>query len=167
MFRSILLFGWRQFRQVEIDFHPRLTVLTGANGAGKTTVLNLVSRHFGWQSQFISTPKVRDSNARLSYSTDYWEFDEELESEAKAAKSPPEPVGPQRQMGSIVYENGVTSAMTVQTDMAASSYDVNMPNQQHVEELHIPSRGIAYPVSQSDIQLPASSKHSHRSTSTQ
>ena len=41
--------SWRQFRDLDIEFHARLTIITGGNGAGKTTVLNLLSRHFGWQ----------------------------------------------------------------------------------------------------------------------
>jgi predicted ATP-binding protein involved in virulence len=58
MFKKITLQRWRQFRNIEINFHPRLTVLTGANGADKTTLLNLVSRHFGWDATFISTPNT-------------------------------------------------------------------------------------------------------------
>src|SRR5437868_7063354 len=99
MFKNLSLHGWRQFRRIEIDFHPRLTVLTGANGAGKTTLLNLVSRHFGWSSTFISTPKTRGNSAKLSYSTDYWDFEDELLSLTE--KKQAVPVGPQRQIGTI------------------------------------------------------------------
>jgi len=44
MFKKIALHGWRQFRNVDIDFHPRLTVRTGANGADRTTLLNEINR---------------------------------------------------------------------------------------------------------------------------
>lgn len=143
MFKNLSVRGWRQFRLVDIDFHPRLTVLTGANGAGKTTLLNLASRHFGWQSQFISTPKARSSDARLSYSTDYWELDEEL-ADLFGKTEEPQPAGPQRQIGSIRYGNDVTANLTVQTDNAGSSYDVNVAGQQNVEGLHIPSHRATY-----------------------
>jgi predicted ATP-binding protein involved in virulence len=143
MFKTLCLYGWRQFRRVDIEFHPRLTVLTGAKGAGKTTVLNLVSRHFGWQSQFISTPKLRDSSARLSYSTDYWDLEEQF-LDSKAKERPPQPVGPQRQIGTIEYYNGATTTLAVQTDNSASSYDVAMNQQQQVEGLHIPSHRATY-----------------------
>lgn len=73
MFSQISIEGWRQFRRVEINFHPRLTVLTGANGAGKTTILSLISRHLGWSSQFIGTPMNRArGSSMLEYSTDLW-----------------------------------------------------------------------------------------------
>ncbi len=49
IFRNIQIAGWRQYRSVNIALRDRLTILTGANGAGKTTILNLLSRDFGWQ----------------------------------------------------------------------------------------------------------------------
>ena len=56
MFTSIELSGWRQFDHISIQLDPRLTVLTGENGTGKTTILNLLSRHFGWPLALISSP---------------------------------------------------------------------------------------------------------------
>lgn len=44
LFRSISLRGWQQFGAVDIEFHNRLTVLTGANGSGKTTLLRFLAR---------------------------------------------------------------------------------------------------------------------------
>ncbi|MFC3243974.1 AAA family ATPase [Gordonia humi] len=34
-FSRIQISNWRQFRNVDVKFHNRLTVLTGANGSGK------------------------------------------------------------------------------------------------------------------------------------
>lgn len=144
MFRKLTVHGWRQFRLADIDFHPRLTVLTGANGAGKTTLLNLVSRHFGWQSQFISAPKARSGDAQLSYSTDYWELDKRELAEILRTTEQPQPAGPQRQIGAIHYGSGFTSNLSVQADNAGSSYDVNVEGQQNVEGLHIPSHRPTY-----------------------
>lgn len=42
MFKRLKISDWRQFSNVDISFHPHLTVLTGANGAGKTTILTLI-----------------------------------------------------------------------------------------------------------------------------
>lgn len=142
MFKNMNLQGWRQFRRVDIDFHPRLTVLTGANGAGKTTLLNLISRHFGWSSTFLSTPKTKSSSAKLSYSTDYWELEEELFSLSEAKQAVPS--GPQRQIGAITYGDGTIANLSVPTDTAGSSYDVKLLNQQSVEGLHIPSHRTTY-----------------------
>ena len=55
MFKRISINGWRQFSDVDIVFHKHLTVLTGANGAGKTTILNLLSESIGWTPQFVSS----------------------------------------------------------------------------------------------------------------
>jgi len=60
-FDYMQLTDWRQFGDVNIDFHPRLTVLTGANASGKTTILNILGRHFDWRSQFLSTPRWSSS----------------------------------------------------------------------------------------------------------
>ncbi|MDZ4729401.1 MAG: AAA family ATPase [Planctomycetota bacterium] len=142
MFKNITIHGWRQFRRVDIDFHPRLTVLTGANGAGKTTLLNLVSRHFGWSNSFISTPTNRGPNSTLSYSTDYWQFDEDKESpsEQRVVVS----VGPQQPIGTISYSNDAIATLSVSTGNTGSAYDVQVANQQAVEGLHIPSHRPTY-----------------------
>lgn len=55
MFRRLKISTWRQFSNIDVSFHPHLTVLTGANGAGKTTILNLLSQSIGWNPQFISS----------------------------------------------------------------------------------------------------------------
>jgi len=55
MFSNLTLKGWRQFSDVNIDFHPRLTIITGANGSGKTTLLSLLSQCVGWNPAFVSS----------------------------------------------------------------------------------------------------------------
>jgi len=42
-FQKLTISGWQQFQDIEVDFHDRLTILTGANGSGKTTILNLLA----------------------------------------------------------------------------------------------------------------------------
>jgi predicted ATPase len=53
-FARLMLGGWRQFDDIDLDLSRRLTIVTGANGAGKTTILNLLIQHFGWASQFVA-----------------------------------------------------------------------------------------------------------------
>lgn len=152
MFKKIALHGWRQFRNVDIDFHPQLTILTGANGAGKTTLLNLVSRHFGWGSQFISTPSRRGSGPGLMYSTDFWNLDDDDEDsdqfeafEKRMFKRASQVAqGPQTEIGEIVYWSDSRTSITVPTGVVGSSYDVNINQQQSVEGLHIPSHRATY-----------------------
>ena len=40
-FKRLKLSGWRQFDNVDISFEGQTTVLTGGNGCGKTTILNV------------------------------------------------------------------------------------------------------------------------------
>ena len=60
MFTRIKIEDWRQFSNIDITFHEHLTVLTGANGAGKTTILNLLSKSTGWNPQFVSSYEKDD-----------------------------------------------------------------------------------------------------------
>ena len=65
-FKSLEVAEWRQFRSARIDFHPNATIITGANGTGKTTLLSILSQHFGGSPLFISTLRV-DRRGALRY----------------------------------------------------------------------------------------------------
>ena len=67
-FSSLRIDGWRQFGHVDIALHPRLTVLTGANGAGKTSLLRIFHTHFGVNQPFLATP-IQQSGGGYSYLT--------------------------------------------------------------------------------------------------
>lgn len=61
-FASLHLEDWRQFEVVDLQFHERLTVLTGANASGKSTLLGVLARHFNWNRSFSSAPlRVKNS----------------------------------------------------------------------------------------------------------
>ncbi len=47
IFKQLQLSGWRQFASVNLEFHSKLTVITGANGSGKSTLLNILAKHVG------------------------------------------------------------------------------------------------------------------------
>ncbi len=66
MFKRISIKEWRQFSDIDIDFHEHLTVLTGANGAGKTTILNVLSKSIGWEPRFVSSYK-KDEKGLVKY----------------------------------------------------------------------------------------------------
>ena len=70
MFSSLVIKNWRQFDNIDISFDEHMTILTGANGSGKTTILNLLGRHFNWVADIASTPKMTD-NGELLYDTDF------------------------------------------------------------------------------------------------
>lgn len=59
MLKKLYIENWKQFENIDIEFHDNVTIFTGANGSGKTTLLNLLAKHFGWQTQELATPKKR------------------------------------------------------------------------------------------------------------
>lgn len=58
--RELTVRDWRQFADIDIVFHPKLTILTGANGAGKTTLLNILGPHFNWTGQLLMRQSQRE-----------------------------------------------------------------------------------------------------------
>lgn len=68
MFRRMNIKDWRQFSDIDIEFNEHLTILTGANGAGKTTILNLLSQTTGWTPQFVSSVE-KDESGNTKYSS--------------------------------------------------------------------------------------------------
>ncbi|ABM08917.1 hypothetical protein AAur_3505 [Paenarthrobacter aurescens TC1] len=60
---QLTVHNWRQFSDIDIVFHPRLTILTGANGAGKTTLLNILGPHFNWAAQLLTRQPEKDPNS--------------------------------------------------------------------------------------------------------
>jgi len=55
-FKKLKISNWQQFHSIDIDFHDRLTILTGANASGKITILNLLARHTNWEVPFLAVP---------------------------------------------------------------------------------------------------------------
>jgi hypothetical protein len=127
MFQKLTLSNWRQFKHIELSFHDRLTVLTGANGAGKTSILSLLSQHFGWDLFFISTP-YRSKTGSIRFFTDKWHDSEE----------------PAKQVvGQLLYSDGHSAELTVPPDVNAS-YRVEISSRRSVSGLYITSHRPVY-----------------------
>jgi predicted ATPase len=142
MFQRLQLDEWRQFRSIDIHFHPRLTVLTGANGAGKTTLLNFLIRHFGWQTELVSTPFATDSEG-IFYSSDVWETldhrDTPQDVDRLIVRSGERSTV---RIGHITYSNGLDGdrhEITVPYNSNNSTYNIQIDNQRRIEGIHIPS----------------------------
>ncbi len=54
-FKALTIENWRQFGSVNIEFHDQATIIVGVNGSGKTSILTILSQHFGWPQNFVST----------------------------------------------------------------------------------------------------------------
>lgn len=147
MFKSIEIRDWRQYAYVEVEFHDRLTILTGANGAGKTTILNLLNRHFGWNLAFAGTPKVSKRGVLRDVS-DLWKY--RLGSEEDASAS-------QDTFGAIEYKDG-SKAQLVLPNEVGNQYNINIKNQKPVDGIFVPSHRPIYvyaPVSNIPTSLSA------------
>lgn len=139
MFSTLGLHDWRQFDEIELSFHPRLTVITGANAAGKTTILNILGSHFGWQAQFVGTPARK--RGALSFLSGLWR-----------RKSEPEPAG-QIEVGSIGYTSGASCQLVVPGELGIAPFNIGYTSQQAVAGLFIPSHRPTF-VYQQVTQIP-------------
>ena len=123
-FKKITLSNWRQFYSVEIDFHKRMTIITGANGAGKTTILRILSQHFGWASILLATPRRIKSSPCFQYSTGV----------RNLSNAPSQ----HNIVGSILYKNDISSRIVI-PESGSVEYQAGIDNQQAVIGLHINS----------------------------
>lgn len=128
-FRRLELQDWRQFKNVDIDLSSRVTIITGSNGCGKTTILSLLSRHFGWSIPFVASPYVSKRAQKALYrdvpiETRNVEYHSQNQSE--------------QTVGTITYDNGAKCILTLPQAHGAN-YNINLHEQQHKKGLFIPS----------------------------
>jgi len=133
MFRELHIKDWRQYESVDITFHDRLTILTGANGSGKTTILNLLNNHFGWSTTFLSTPK-KDQQGLLKFFSGIFRLLENRQSEYSNQLL---------KIGTLTYSNNISSELTVPSEVG-NIYNISVMNQQPVNGLYIPSHRPIY-----------------------
>lgn len=142
MFSKLVIHHWRQFNRVEIDFHRGLTVLTGANGTGKTTLLHLLNRHWGWDLKYVSSPPANEQDVKASRAG-FW-------GEAEDNVFVPQPDGSQRlkrrqrhPIGEIMYTNGEETTLSVPVDVA-EIFAVAMSPPFAVAGVYVPSHRPLY-----------------------
>lgn len=126
-FRNIKLSGWRQFESIDIVFDSNVTVLTGANGCGKTTILNVLARHFGWKINFVSTPFFHSKSKEKIWSDIRKAIDADFD----------DPTG-STEVGSIEYSNEQICKLIVPAQKQAQ-YSLEYQNQLAITGLNIPS----------------------------
>jgi len=135
MIKSIEIESWRQFEKIKIDFHDRLTILTGANGAGKTTILNIIDQHFGWQTQLVATAKRDKKTGGLKYFNGLWK--KLFENQPNPSANNPEKIG------TLFYSNGSSARLTI-PKTTGIAYNVQVEGRQHLNGFNIPSHRPIY-----------------------
>lgn len=154
-FSSISVSNWRQFEHVALDLHPRLTVITGSNGTGKSTILNLFSHHFGAAKPFLATPK-HNEDGTLFYDLgfhDPWETERNSDEKSDASKGPPEPppgqFGPPafRNIGSVTYDDNTSSPIGYY-DQQTNAFGMSFTAQKNVDGIRIDSHRTMSPYQQ-------------------
>ncbi|PKR54052.1 AAA family ATPase [Thalassospira marina] len=127
-FQSMEIHEWQQFANVQIQFHERLTVLTGANGSGKTTILNLLARHFDWKIPSLATPKADRSNGIVKFLSRLWNGENKSERPT---------------FGNITYSNHMIANLNVPNSNFAQ-YHIHIDNLQAIKCFFIPSHRSIY-----------------------
>lgn len=127
-FNKLTISDWKQFEKIDIDFHPQLTVLTGANGSGKTTIINMLSRHFGWDHRELATPAQETKTGIFRFF-------------ARWFKS--EPTSNDLKIGELFYSDNKKSDLTI-SDSNSAQYAVSIPQQQNIQGISIPSHRPTY-----------------------
>lgn len=143
IFESIELHNWRQFANVTLDFHPRMTILTGANGAGKTTILHILNRHWGWDIPYVSAPQLTRKGPS-TYWSGFWPDEE--------TRPAPLPGQPQHQIGWIKYAGHGSARLTVPVDVE-ETYAVRIDPQPRLRGVYVPSHRPVY-IHQKVDQIP-------------
>ncbi len=121
-FKKITIKSWQQFGSIDISFNERLTVLTGANGSGKTTILNILARHFGWQTQSLAIPEKDKILQVWKWITGLF-LDEDKDMKI---------------IGEIEYSDGAKAELLIPKQSSAQ-YSIEIKKKQELDGFFIPS----------------------------
>jgi energy-coupling factor transporter ATP-binding protein EcfA2 len=129
--KNIQIQDWNQFDNINITFHPRITVLTGANGAGKSTILRMFSRLIGWGYNETATPFKKSKALKFKWGN-------------RKRNISPAAQGNYVKIGSINLENGSLMNIEVPELSASASYGTRYNPHYGIRGLNIPSHRTAY-----------------------
>ncbi len=132
MFKALKIYDWKHFEKIDLIFHQRITILTGANGSGKSTIIRLLARHVNWQFNELSTPEKDESTGLLRYYArkllPKW-FDGKKKTEVELGNV----------IGEITYSNNQKVQVHISPNVSNPQYSISINNQQGIRGLHIPA----------------------------
>jgi AAA15 family ATPase/GTPase len=150
MFDHIQIKSWRQFDCVDIEFDSKMTVLTGANSSGKTTILNALGKHFGWEVPLIRSPFKTKREIVREFLDEHW--DESATNEQIQA--------PSNAVGWIKYADK-HKCFLVEPKGEDTKFSLQLSGSRPIRGVHIPSHrsipGYA-PVAQISTSPPTKAK---------
>lgn len=123
-FSQLEISKWQQFEKLHIDFHKNLTILTGANGSGKSTILaNILAKHCGWGFQSGSTPKKEKGTGLYRFFSRLWNGEDKND----------------ENIGYLTYSDGQKADIQVPKNPDSPQYEIQLNNRQEVKSIFIPS----------------------------
>jgi len=125
-FRKLSVMSWKQFEKVEIEFHPSVTILTGANGTGKTTLLGILSQYFGWPRFELFTPTHDEKTGAFQWLSKLF------------SRTPENFI----RIGEITHDEGSSELRLPKQN--SPQYEVQIANRVNFQGINIPSHRPVY-----------------------
>lgn len=124
--KSLKLEQWRQFENIELEFSDRVTIITGKNGSGKTSIGSVLAKTFSleWPLKFVSSPELNQDGGVI-YKT--------------SANSSVEEISNSRSyIGELAYIGGFTRRIT--TDIKVDGeYSILIEHASPIHGLYVPA----------------------------
>lgn len=141
MFTRLNIKEWRQFSDIDITFHDHLTVLTGANGAGKTTILNLLSKSTGWNPLFVSSYE-QDENGISKYLNSLKEFGKKFFINLKTKGDTPLI---KNKLGELEFSDGTIGDLVLPDDINNGTYSIEITGGKTEKGVYVSSHRPNFP----------------------
>lgn len=144
MFKRLNIKDWRQFENIDISFHPHLTVLTGANGAGKTTMLNLLSQNIGWSPVFVSSYE-KEKTGISRYFNSLKLAGKKLFIKVVGIDNNSNDTAPDNKLGELEYADGSIADLVLPDKITSGTYSISIKNGHKEKGVYVSSHRPNFP----------------------